>query len=93
MKNISIFSKDRLKRQCASQVYPSSEESEESQKEEAESNTETNFISFDENSRTLKTKASHRISLKLQREENQAKELDNLTSSQLEAIIGGSLSG
>lgn len=42
-------------------------------------------MSYDK--RTMKKKTSY----KSQREENQAKELSNLTSSQLEAIIGGSL--
>lgn len=70
------------------QVQPSSEESEESQKEEEESNLETNLISCDdETSKISKKKTLH----KSQREETQAKELNNLTSSQLQAIIGGSL--
>ncbi|EZA60650.1 putative histone-lysine N-methyltransferase NSD2 [Ooceraea biroi] len=69
------------------EVQPSSEESEESQKEEEENNLETNFKSSDENSKTLKKKTLH----KSQREETQVKELNNLTSSQLKAIIGGSL--
>ncbi|XP_011260373.1 histone-lysine N-methyltransferase NSD2 [Camponotus floridanus] len=68
------------------EVHLSSEESEESQKEEEESNLETNFMSYDKNSRIMK-----KTFYKSQREKNQAKELSNLTSSQLEAIIGGSL--
>ncbi|XP_072742507.1 histone-lysine N-methyltransferase NSD2 isoform X2 [Anoplolepis gracilipes] len=69
------------------EVHLSSEESEESQKEEEENNLETSFMSSDKSSRTMKKKTFY----KLQQEENQAKELSNLTSSQLEAIIGGSL--
>jgi hypothetical protein len=41
----------------------------------------------DESSKTLKKKTLY----KSQREETQTKELNNLTSSQLQAIIGGSL--
>lgn len=59
--------------------------------EEEESNLETSFTSYDKNSMTTKKKTFHRLSLKLQKKENQAEELNNLTSSQLEAIIGGSL--
>jgi len=43
-------------------------------------------MSYDKNSRIMK-----KTFYKSQREKNQAKELSNLTSSQLEAIIGGSL--
>ncbi|KAG5332861.1 NSD2 methyltransferase, partial [Acromyrmex heyeri] len=67
------------------EVHLSSEESEESQKEEEENNLETNFTSCDKSSRTKET--VH----KSQKKVNQAKELSNLTSSQLEAIIGVSL--
>ncbi|XP_077258296.1 nuclear receptor binding SET domain protein isoform X1 [Temnothorax americanus] len=67
------------------EVHLSSEESEESQKEEEEHNLESNFMSCDK--RTMTKETFH----KSQKKENQAKELSNLTSSQLEAIIGVSL--
>lgn len=44
-------------------------------------------MSCDKSSRTMTKETLH----KLQKKENQAKELSNLTSSQLEAIIGVSL--
>ncbi|XP_029154906.1 histone-lysine N-methyltransferase NSD2 [Nylanderia fulva] len=69
------------------EVQLSSEESEESQKEEEESYLKTNFMSCDKSSRIMKKNTFD----KLQREESQVKELNNLTSSQLEAIIGASL--
>lgn len=61
-----------------SQVDLSSEESEESQKEEEVRNLETTSVSCDASSKAKKEKP-------------QVKDLSNLTSSQLEAIIGGSL--
>lgn len=72
------------------QVHPSSEESEESQKEDdEEAMHSTNFMPYEYNS---KRKELHRLSLKLKGEKDQVEKLNNLTSSQLEAIIGGSLS-
>ena len=49
----------------------------------------TNFMPYEYNS---KRKELHRLSLKLKGEKDQVEKLNNLTSSQLEAIIGGSLS-
>ncbi|KAG7205791.1 hypothetical protein KM043_007736 [Ampulex compressa] len=74
------------------EVHPSSEESEESQREEDEESTQTAFISYDYNSsKAMEKKTLHRLSLSLRKEENQSEKFRNLTSSQLEAIIGGSL--
>lgn len=83
---IVFFIEIILSNNVASQVHLSSEESEESQKEEEENNLETNFTSCDKSSRIKET--VHKSQKKI----NQAKELSNLTSSQLEAIIGVSLS-
>lgn len=41
--------------------------------------------------KNTKRKPLHRLSLRLKEEKNQVEQLSNLTSSQLEAIIGGSL--
>ncbi|XP_043520102.1 histone-lysine N-methyltransferase NSD2 isoform X2 [Frieseomelitta varia] len=71
------------------EVHPSSEESEESQKEDdEEAMHSTNFMPYEYNS---KRKELHRLSLKLKGEKDQVEKLNNLTSSQLEAIIGGSI--
>lgn len=43
------------------------------------------------NLKDTKRKTMHRLSLRLKNEEDQVEKLNNLTSSQLEAIIGGSL--
>ncbi|XP_076238839.1 nuclear receptor binding SET domain protein [Calliopsis andreniformis] len=74
------------------EVHPSSEESEESQKEDDDEVTQyADFMPFEYNSKDTKRKAMHRLSLGLKREEDQVEKLNKLTSSQLEAIIGGSL--
>ncbi|KOC64333.1 putative histone-lysine N-methyltransferase NSD2 [Habropoda laboriosa] len=74
------------------EVHPSSEESEESQKEDDEEVTRsTTFMPCEYSSKSTKRKTLHRLSLRLKEEKDQVEELNNLTSSQLEAIIGGSL--
>lgn len=42
-------------------------------------------------SKSMKRKELHRLSLRLKGEKDQVEKFSNLTSSQLEAIIGGSL--
>lgn len=72
------------------QVHPSSEESEESQKEDDEEAIQfADFMPCD--SKNMKRKELHRLSLRLKGGKDQVEKLSNLTSSQLEAIIGGSL--
>ncbi|XP_033196230.1 nuclear receptor binding SET domain protein isoform X2 [Bombus vancouverensis nearcticus] len=74
------------------EVHPSSEESEESQKEDDEEATQsTNFMPCEYSSKSMKRKELHRLSLRLKGEKDQVEKFSNLTSSQLEAIIGGSL--
>ncbi|XP_015436181.1 PREDICTED: histone-lysine N-methyltransferase NSD2 isoform X1 [Dufourea novaeangliae] len=74
------------------EVHPSSEESEESQKEDDEEAIQSaEFMPCEYSSKNTKRKTLHRLSLRLREEEDQVAELNNLTSSQLEAIIGGSL--
>ncbi|XP_053972341.1 histone-lysine N-methyltransferase NSD2 isoform X2 [Hylaeus anthracinus] len=74
------------------EVHPSSEESEESQKEDDEDVIQsTGFMPYEYSLQSMKRKTLHRLSLRLKKEEDQVEELNNLTSSQLEAIIGGSL--
>ncbi|XP_029047985.2 histone-lysine N-methyltransferase NSD2 isoform X2 [Osmia bicornis bicornis] len=73
------------------EVHPSSEESEESQKEDEEETMQyADFKLCEYSSKSMKRKTLHRLSLRLKKED-QVEELNNLTSSQLEAIIGGSL--
>ncbi|XP_076646596.1 nuclear receptor binding SET domain protein isoform X2 [Halictus rubicundus] len=71
------------------EVYPSSDESEESQKEDGEDNIQP--IDLMQCEYGTKRKAFYRLSPSLRKKGNQVEELNNLTSSQLEAIIGGSL--
>ncbi|XP_035729731.1 histone-lysine N-methyltransferase NSD2-like isoform X1 [Vespa mandarinia] len=72
------------------EVHPNSEESEESQKEEDEELLEDTIALCTYNfSKTVKRKMLNQSSNMF--EEEQAEKLNNLTSSQLEAIIGGSL--
>ncbi|XP_050473903.1 histone-lysine N-methyltransferase NSD2 isoform X3 [Bombus huntii] len=74
------------------EVHPSSEESEESQKEDDEEAMQsTNFMPCEYSSKSMKRKELHRLSLRLKGEKDQVEKFSNLTSSQLEAIIGGSL--
>ncbi|CAK9806624.1 Histone-lysine N-methyltransferase, H3 lysine-36 specific [Anthophora plagiata] len=74
------------------EIHPSSEESEESQKEDDEEITQSSaFMPCEYSSTSTKRKTLHRLSLRLKEEKDQVEELNNLTSSQLEAIIGGSL--
>ncbi|XP_076171754.1 nuclear receptor binding SET domain protein isoform X2 [Ptiloglossa arizonensis] len=74
------------------EVHPSSEESEESQKEDDEDVIQSaDFMPYEYSSKSMKRKTLHRLSPRLKKEEDQVEELNNLTSSQLEAIIGGSL--
>ena len=74
------------------EVHPSSEESEESQKEDDEEIIQhADYMPYECNLKDTKRKTMHRLSLRLKNEEDQVEELNNLTSSQLEAIIGGSL--
>ncbi|XP_076282492.1 nuclear receptor binding SET domain protein isoform X2 [Lasioglossum baleicum] len=71
------------------EVYPSSDESEESQKEDGEDNIQPKDLMQCEYG--TKRKALYQLSPRLRKKRNQVEELNNLTSSQLEAIIGGSL--
>lgn len=72
------------------QVHLNSEESEESQREEDEELLEDTIALCTYNfSKTVKRKMLNQSSNIF--EEGQAEKLNNLTSSQLEAIIGGSL--
>ncbi|XP_017756965.1 PREDICTED: histone-lysine N-methyltransferase NSD2 isoform X2 [Eufriesea mexicana] len=74
------------------EVHPSSEESEESQREDDEEAMQTvDFMPCEYNSKSMKRKTLHRLSLRLNEEKGQVEKLNTLTSSQLEAIIGGSL--
>ncbi|XP_003707627.2 nuclear receptor binding SET domain protein isoform X1 [Megachile rotundata] len=75
------------------EVHPSSEESEESQKEDEEEATQSDNFELCEysSSKSIKRKTLHRLSLRLKKENQVVEQLNNLTSSQLEAIIGGSL--
>ncbi|CAL7936216.1 unnamed protein product [Xylocopa violacea] len=74
------------------EIHPSSEESEESQKEDDEEIMKTaDFMPCDYSSKSMKRKTLHRLSLRLKGEGDQVEKINDLTSSQLEAIIGGSL--
>ncbi|XP_017886764.1 histone-lysine N-methyltransferase NSD2 isoform X2 [Ceratina calcarata] len=73
------------------EVHPSSEESEESQKEDEEEAIAHVDLSCEYNSKRTRRKPLHRLSLKLKEQRDQVEKLSNLTSSQLEAIIGCSL--
>ncbi|XP_066584168.1 histone-lysine N-methyltransferase NSD2-like isoform X2 [Prorops nasuta] len=67
------------------EVHVSSEESEGSQGEESYTENDNNDFNL------WKKKTFHRLTLQMQKEEEEAKSLSNLTFSQLEAIIGGTL--
>lgn len=78
------------------EVHVSSEEGEESQKEEDneqvnETNPQSNDVEVAKVIRKKTLHVSRRVSLRKQRQEEAAKTLNALTSSQLEAIIGGSV--